>query len=252
MTLWSECHGINHLVEIDEFSWRVVESQSVLTSRNLVDTVEEYNILEDMLELSKPSVDKTKDYLIFTPFRYPPLKYGSRFGRSFESSLWYGSLDIETALSEVAYYRLLFLHHTEVDLGFINVPLTAFQALIKTKIGVDLCADPFGKYKDQLSSKNSYKYTQAIGTDMRETGVEAFVYCSARSLKEGKNIAAFSLKVFHRKNNHYTFNFQAWQCIASKKTVDLVGQDLKKISFTLDDFSYNSQLFDNPEWVGGS
>lgn len=252
MTIWNKCGGVKNFVEICAYPWRVVESQSILTSRNLVDTAKEYDILEGLLESSKPIVNaanKGTHYLIFTPFRYPPLKYGSRFGSRLEPSLWYGSLEVETALSEVAFYRMLFLHHTDADLGYVNTSLTAYQSLIKTKKGINLTAEPFNHYEQQLSSKNDYSYSQAMGMAMREAGVETFSYYSARSIKKGENIAAFTPEVFHKKNNDYVFNYQTWQCSANKESVDFADQGHNKVRFIFSDFSNKGELDINPEWV---
>lgn len=231
MNIWKKCNGPAHVTMIEEGPFRVVESQSTLYSRNLVDTPEEHEILEKMLEASKPKVDIEKHYLISTPFRYPPLKYGSRFGSRFEKSLWYGSLDIETALSEVAYYRLQFLNDTQADLGFINVSLTSFNVKIKTNKGVDLCSPPFNKYEDTISSKTDYTDSQAIGADMREAGIEAFVFRSARSKVKGKNIAAYTQAVFQKKGGNYIFNTETWSCIANKFSVVFSNQNRVKFSF---------------------
>lgn len=249
MTIWTKCGGVKNLIPVNSSPWRVVESQSVLSARNLVDTREEHDLLEEMLESSKPVIEKKTDFLIFTPFRYPPLKYGSRFGGTFEPSLWYGSLDPETALAEIAYYRILFLHHTEADLGYINIMLTAYQARIKTQKCVDLCAEPFADYAHLISSKCDYSHSQKLGTTMRNSGVEVFIYYSARALKQGKNIAAFTPNVFAKKNNRYSFNFQTWQCSAGKHSVEFVHQELKKISFIFADFATDGKLDNNPEWV---
>ncbi|MDI7027707.1 RES family NAD+ phosphorylase, partial [Pseudomonas aeruginosa] len=64
--------------------------------------------LEELLESSKPPVPADAEplhYLLKTPFRYPPLRWGSRFGRRHEPSLFYAALKLETAMAESAYYR---------------------------------------------------------------------------------------------------------------------------------------------------
>lgn len=248
MKIWEKAAGVKQQHSIDCFAWRIVESQSVLSSRNLVDTREEHEILEEMIEASKPIVEKTTDYLIFTAFRYPPLKYGSRFGTKFQPSLWYGSLDVETALAEIAYYRLLFLHHTDANLDYINMGLTAYQGWIKTKHGIDLTLKPFSQYEKYISSKSDYSHSQPLGSEMRDSGIEAFIYLSARAVKPGKNIAAFTQKVFHKKNNRHTFNFQTWQCTANKYAVEFVHPELMKQSFTIDDFSTKGKFDLNSGW----
>src|ERR1700722_16404559 len=116
MNIWERCNGLSYITPLQCNPWRVVEAQHISSTRKLVDTAAEHEVLENLLEESKPAIDKNTDYLIFTPFRYPPLKYGSRFGSRLEPSLWYGSLDIATALAEVAYYRLLFLNDTAATL----------------------------------------------------------------------------------------------------------------------------------------
>jgi hypothetical protein len=94
----------------------MVEAQHISSSRDLVESREEHDLLEELLENSKPQIVNNIHYLIFTPFRYPPLKYGSRFGSNHEPSLWYGSINLHTALAEVAFYRLKFFEDTSADL----------------------------------------------------------------------------------------------------------------------------------------
>lgn len=220
MNLWTACDGKRHFRGLEFEPWRVVEAQHILSSRDLVDSLVEHDILEALLEESKPSVNQSKDYLVFTPFRYPPLKYGSRFGAVFEPSLWYGSIDLETAFAEVAWYQLQFQNSTAADLGYVESMLTAFNTLLKTRVGVDLTQPPFDQYVDEISSRDSYEYSQSLGTSMRNAGVQAFVFYSARSNEQSRNIAAYTPDVFHRKNNQYVFNQQTWACMANRQLVE--------------------------------
>lgn len=79
----------------------------------LVDTVEEQSLLEDILEASKrpfPPECAGFDYLLATPFRYgAAYPHGSRFRRAgFTEGVYYAAAKVETALAEMAFYRLLF------------------------------------------------------------------------------------------------------------------------------------------------
>lgn len=224
MTIWEACDGAKHIQSFEAQPWRVVEAQHVLSSRDLVDTSEEHDLLEELLEQSKPVINKIDDYLIFTPFRYPPLKYGSRFGQHFEPSLWYGSHDLKTAFAEVAYYRLMFINDSEAELGYIELSLTAFNAAIKTANGLNLTQPPFVEHRQQISAKNTYEYSQALGSSMRNANIDAFIFYSARD-DEGQNIAAFTSKAFVKIKNLATFNHQTWQCIADESVVEFTRQE---------------------------
>ncbi|EHL28978.1 RES family NAD+ phosphorylase [Legionella drancourtii] len=220
MNVWELCEGRQYIKPLSVEPWRVVEAQHILSSRDLVDSREEHDLLEELLEQSKPAIEKEKNYLIFTPFRYPPLKYGSRFGRTFEPSLWYGSKELETAFTEVAYYRLKFLNDSQGDLGYLEISMTAFTAFLTTQKGLDLTETPFNQYIKHISDKNDYAYSQLLGSAMRQEQVEAFIYPSARTANKAKNIAAYTPAVFKMKNNQYVNNQQTWICLASKQVIE--------------------------------
>jgi hypothetical protein len=220
MNAWDLCKDNELIKPLSAEPWRVVEAQHVLSSRDLVDSREEHDLLEELLEDSKPSINKEKNYLIFTPFRYPPLKYGSRFGRTFEPSLWYGSLELETAFTEVAYYRFKFLNDTQANLGYLEISMTAFTAFLNTERGVDLTEHPFQEYLPQITDKKAYEYSQMLGTSMRDHEIEAFIYPSARSKKAANNVAAYTPSVFKLKKNQYVNNQQTWICLANKQAIE--------------------------------
>src|SRR6478672_3139327 len=193
-SIWTRCAGDSEIRRLQATAWRVVESQHQVSTRKLVDSNEEQALLEDLIESVKPP-DVTAGrlhYLLSTPFRYPPLTHGSRFGRRHERGIWYGSADRRTAFAEVAYYRLVFLEGTHAQLGTLTTPLTAFTASIRTVKGIDLVASPFDVHRKAIASPTSYASSQALGTAMREAGVEAFRYPSARDDKSGVSIAVFA------------------------------------------------------------
>ena len=69
-------------------TWRVVEAQHVVSTGKLVDAPEEQAALEMLIDSSKPPIPAAEEfaglhYLLSTPFRYPPLRHGSRFSTRF-------------------------------------------------------------------------------------------------------------------------------------------------------------------------
>lgn len=239
MSVWTECEGIKFCQTLDVEPWRIVEAQHISSSRDLVESREDHDLLEELLENSKPPIENNKHYLIVTPFRYPPLKYGSRFGNTYEFSLWYGSISLQTAFAEVAFYRLKFFTDTSANLDYIEIPMTAFKAYIKTKNGIDLTKPPFKKYQDKISDKTSHEYSQQLGTEMREANIEAFIYTSARDKRLGENVAAFNADVFKMNKKQYISNMQNWRCMANKNVIEFSRDELvfrKHLEFSKEDF----------------
>jgi hypothetical protein len=183
-------------------------------------------------------------YLLSTPFRYPPLKNGSRFGTPFEPSFWYGSFEPYTAMAETAYYRFHFLRASKAEFGNVITSHTAFSAQIKTKKGIDLTQPPFSQFTSIISSPDSYQQSQALGNAMRQNSIEAFYYQSARDPKKENNIALFTPKAFLHKNPD-SQSFQSWQCIMNKNIADFIQSSSiinETHSFHMEWFMHNEKL----------
>ncbi|MDH4316004.1 MAG: RES family NAD+ phosphorylase [Gammaproteobacteria bacterium] len=177
---------------------RMVENQEQKVTVALVDNLAEHEILEGLLEESKPGGLFHKrlqrlDYLLRTPWRYPPLKWGSRFGRRFEPSLFYGALSDAALFAEAAYYRLVFLEGMEKPFSDrVISQFTVFEANYQTDKGMDLTRAPFTRHEKVLRHKSKYLPCQELGTELRERGIEAITYLSARADGDEVNVALFS------------------------------------------------------------
>jgi hypothetical protein len=234
MGLWEDLDGARHVRRVSVEAWRVVEAQHVIATRKLVDSDSEQAVLEELLEGSKPPLveGKSLHYLLTTPFRYPPLRHGSRFGSRLERGIWYGSKEQRTAFAEVAYYRLLFLSGTRAALAPLSVDLSAFKVPIATRRGVDLTREPFLAERARIASKTNYKTSQRLGRDMRDAGVQAFLSFSARDSQDGVNVGVFSLEAFGAQRPR---RLETWNCVAATDRVELVRRDVfKKTSFAFE------------------
>lgn len=223
-SIWTRCAGDSRTRPLRLTPWRVVEAQHQVSTRKLVDSNEEQILLEELIERVKPA-DVTRGrlhYLLSTPFRYPPLRHGSRFGGRYERGIWYGSETQRAAFAEVAFYRLLFLEGSRADLGAVATQLTAFTVRARTPYGVDLTAPPFDAHRRTIASPTRYAATQALGDAMREAGVEMFRYPSARDREGGVNVGVFTPLVFGSAKPR---GFQTWHCTATRERVELTKRD---------------------------
>ena len=230
-SIWTRCAGGSEIVALRLEPWRVVEGQHQVSTRKLVGSDAEQALLEDLIETVKPGRLEPSGlhYLLATPFRYPPLRHGSRFGGRFEPALWYGAETLEAALAEVAYYRMVFLEGTTADLDGIETELTSFRARVRTERGADLTVGRFAEHRAALASPESYAASQATGADMRAAGIHAFRYPSARHAG-GVGVALFEAAAFARKR---PYALEAWHCIASRARVEMRKRDyLKRVSFS--------------------
>lgn len=191
---------------------RLVENQEQKVTLALTDSLAEHDVLEAMLEASKPSPDSDRaiarlDYLLRSPWRYPPLRWGSRFGRRFEPSLFYGALSMHALLSEAAYYRLLFLEGMRKPFADrVISQFTVFEAQYRSDEGIDLSQPPFARHEEVLRHKANYRPCQALGTELRARGIEVITYLSARTEERELNVALFSPSALrsrkHRNPRH--------------------------------------------------
>jgi hypothetical protein len=247
--IWTQCGAVSSVRRLRRSAWRVVEDQHVSSTFKLVDTVEEHDLLEALLDEAKPPPPDVEEgpglhFLLYTPFRYPPLRHGSRFGRRFERGLWYGSVRIDTALAETAYYLFLFVEGTTADLLPLDLRRLAFPARIATSRGVDLTRNRFLEYADQLTHKSSYSATQELGTAMRDVGVEAILYTSARDPRQGLNLALFSPRAFASRDVPADQQ-QTWAVTVASEGVLFhrgLGKGSRRVHYSRDQFLVDGAL----------
>ena len=220
MVDWQACLADTPPVKLTGTLLRLVESQEQVATSQLVASLARQTLLEDMLEATKPRLRKGTEslhYLLATPFRYPPLKHGSRFGTRSEPSLFYGSLETRTVLAEAAYYRFVFWHGMATPpAGKLDTQHTLFGAAYRSGQGLQLQAPPFARHRAVLASLSDYRASQALGTAMRTAGIEAFEYISARDPQAGINVALFTPRALARKE---PVSQEAWLCELSGERV---------------------------------
>ncbi len=244
--IWEACQGPKHIQPLRATVTRVVESQAQVATMVLVDTLDEQAVLEGLLEESKPPppVDAARyHYLIMTPFRYPPLEYGSRFGSKDRSGIYYGSLAMATALAECAYYRLLFWS------GMQSPPPnerlmsehTSFVVNVHTAHGVALEQPPFAEHTREISDPQHYRASQLLGGAMRDAGVAAFTYVSARDPQGGLNIAIYTPKAIRSRK---PLQERLWDCITAADSVAFVERQgtAARFHFPIEVFLINGAL----------
>ncbi len=202
--------------------WRAIEAQHVVATRKLVDSEADHELLEAMIEAHKPpSLDPggagALHYLLSTPFRYPPLRHGSRFGRRIERGIWYGAETPEACFAEAAYYRLVFLEGSAADLAPLSVELSVFRTRLVTERGVDLLSGRFTGARARLASPTDYSLSQSLGSWARGAGVEVLRYPSAR-LAGGANYAVLAPEAFAERKPAAP---QTWHCVATREAVEM-------------------------------
>ncbi|HVF60466.1 MAG TPA: RES family NAD+ phosphorylase [Thermoanaerobaculia bacterium] len=226
--IWTRCAARAEIGRLEARPWRVVEAQHLVSTRKLVDSDAEQQLLEELIERAKPPLPPEPElqrlhYLLLTPFRYPPLRHGSRFGTRAERGIWYGAEELVTAFAEAAYYRLFFLEGSRAALEPVMGDVSAFRVRVLTERGVDLTREPFAAFAAEISSPVSYETSQQLGRDLRAAEVEAFRYRSARSLEGGANFGLFTARAFASRRPEPP---GTWYCVATRGAVEFSRRDV--------------------------
>lgn len=226
--------------------WRLVEAQHRVSTMKLVDSVEEQSLLEDILESSKtrfpPECDGL-DYLLATPFRYgAAYPHGSRFRRAgYTEGVYYAAENIETALAEMAFYRLLFYAESPATPFPANAAeYTAFSVHIKTEDAIDLTKPELSRDAAYWMDRQNYEACQALADAARKASMEAILYRSVRDPGEGMNIAVLSPRAFAQKAPSAR---KTWRIRLAKSGVQALCEfPEQRLGFTPKDFADDPRI----------
>lgn len=234
------------LIALDDVEvWRFVEAQHEIATTSLVDNWREQELLEDILEETKPPIPpeaKHLDFLRMTPFRYRAAKgatsndRGSRFRASGASyGVFYGAFDPETAAYETAFYSALFFSESpNMVLPKNALSYTAFQSKISTRQVLDLTSHPeLSKFASSWEAPDDYRDCQRLALEARDKGVEALVFKSVRDPNGRKNIAILTPEVFAASQ---PIQQQTWTILCNEHGLQIAcDMPKKRLSVTFQD-----------------
>lgn len=214
-TLWLETHRQSiHAPQ----AWRGVETQYASATQQLVDNWSEHDLLEALIEQSKPAPvpeTATRHFLLTTPFRYVP-GHASRFRAQGKAGIWYGAATLLAACAEVAYWRMRFVLDSA---GLITKKLytshTFFAAVVRGD-GIQLTTPPWVDYR-ALWIADSYTETHRLAEAAGDAGIEVIQYESARA-PGNACFAVLSPRALHEPTGGLQATFQRWSCTASRDT----------------------------------
>ncbi|WP_116364115.1 RES family NAD+ phosphorylase [Parahaliea mediterranea] len=165
--------------------WRIVEYQEEAATRNITRSAAEQDRLEHLLDAHKPAYPPNTlhlHWILRAPFRYPPLRHGSRFGRYTEMGILYGARERETAMVESAVYLWLFQQGLS-DLGPLEVITDGRSALhfaVSHPRSADLTSAVLEPWHSRISDPGDYHFSQQLGSAHREAGSGLLWFGSAR------------------------------------------------------------------------
>lgn len=155
----------------------------------LVDSSAEHEVLEQVVEASKPPVpvgtaDRGLHWLLYTPFRYRPPAGGSRFRGENDPGVFYGADTVRTACAEVGYWRWRHLRDTPALESMPSRPQSVFRAAV-TGSTIDLRVPPFVRDRGVWTQRSDYSSCQDLGRIARAAGAQVIRYESVRDSRGG-------------------------------------------------------------------
>jgi len=198
--------------------WRAVEAQHLVSTTALVDTLDEQALLEELIESVKPPLPeaaKGLHWLLFTPFRYPPLPSGSRFRSPVDPGVFYGADEPRSACAELGFWRWRFVLESPALQAIDAKPQTLFSALVQTS-AVDLRRKPFVRDRKRWTDRRDYTACQRFASIAREARVGAIRYESVRDPKRAGCAAVLTPEAFAQKQ---PLESQTWLLTVTRERV---------------------------------
>jgi hypothetical protein len=225
-------------------AWRVVEGQARVSTMKVVDTLIEQQLLEAVLDRSKPAYPPScagLHYLLATPFRYWPYPASSRFRRANQlTGCFYAAATPETALAEMAFYRWLFFAEAPgMRLPANALEHTAFTVRVDAGSTLDLTTPPLARDEAKWSHPTDYTACLDLADSAREAGVEVIRYRSVRDPQRGMNLAVLTPAVFASGPEAP----QSWSLFVTARAVQAFREmPRSSIEFTLEDWAADPRV----------
>jgi hypothetical protein len=224
----------------------LVEAQHLVSTLKLVDTLEEQDLLERLIDDSKPPVPedcRELHYLLSTPFRYGAgYPAGSRFRRAGKTEgVFYAAEQVSTAVAELAFHRLLFFVESPGTPWPSNpAEYTAFSVAYATPVGIDLTAPPVEGQKQLWIDPIDYSACQDLADSARAARVEVIRTTSVRDPDHGTNVALLTCSAFAAAQ---PTDWQSWRIYLQARGVQAICEFPEvRISFGNEAFANDPRI----------
>jgi hypothetical protein len=220
--IWTRVALSSEFRSYDGTCWRLVEAQHRVSTLKLTDTLAEQDLLESLIEETKPVVPpecRHLNFLLAAPFRYgAPYPVGSRFRRAGRTpGVYYAAETPATAVAEISFYRLLFYAESPATPWPADAAeYTAFSAAITTARLLDLTSEPLSEDSALWIDLLDYSHCQTFADAARSTDSDVVRYQSVRDPAKGSNLAILLCRAF---SNPAPVDRQTWRIRLSRSGV---------------------------------
>ena len=220
-TVWNPGWVQEHTQPLAMHAFRMVETQHIAATMRLVDTAAEQDLLEQMLDASKPPLPPEAQgihYLLAAPFRYLP-PTGSRFRSAHMPGIWYGADDPYCACAEIAYWRQRFLLDSA---GLITQHLLTDHSLYEATVqgrAIDLQSPPWSQAETHWTHPSDYTETQKLGALVREAGNVAWIHYASVRAPGHACAAVFNPHSLTMRTSEG--RYERWHCHTTRNRVTL-------------------------------
>jgi hypothetical protein len=228
-----------------EWVWRLVDAQYHVSLRKLTDSVAEQEMLEGLVDATKPAVPvecRGLDLLLSDPFRYTLYKNGSRFRRAgYTSGVYYAAEDARVAVAEKAFYKLLFYAESPDTPWPVNpFECTGFRVEVQSHRSLDLTEPPFDADASVWRHPVEYEPCQKLADRARLDGAELLRYWSARSREGGVCVAVLTCAAFAETQPQ---RFETWRIGVGRTGAYAIREfPPDRFEFDRDDFASDPRI----------
>lgn len=194
--------------------FRIVEAQHSISTDRLVDDAAEQEVLERLIEATKPTMPaeaRKLHHLLGTPFRYGYAK-ATRFRRAHERpGIFYGSETQPTAVAETAYWRMRFFAASPgMTLPKTTLEHLAYSIAVAVDRALDLTIAPLDTGRAFWTDPDDYGPCQRLAERARKLNAQLIRYESVRDPSKGANAALFDPSAFQKPvpTNEQTWHFR--------------------------------------------
>lgn len=246
LATWTPAALSSELRRYKQNVWRLVEAQHKVSTFKLADSLEDQALLEQLIETTKPPVPpecRDLHFLLSTPFRYDaPYPIGSRFRQAGKTpGVFYASEHCETAIAEIAFYRLLFFAESPgTPWPSDAAEYSALCVSIKSSAALDLLVAPLNRDQALWTKENDYAPCQTLAGTAREAGATVIRYQSVRDRQKRANVAVLSCAAFAESSPS---QLQTWRIKCGPTGVFALCEfPSQRIGFGRDEYANSARL----------